>query len=169
MQSLDEKAKTYLSKICSLTNCESVNKSQDEITFSVEQRDFISSFREMEKKYGPFKAYPVETKLGVSQIDAVWQMGKNQHIVFSTDLTDNGNGPRFYVTLLNAPSYIPGPAAQQLAQTIRAVEALQKTPQWQTLNSKPQNLVQQVKALQDTQEWKNLEKRSSANKKSFKP
>lgn len=128
-----QKSITYLSEVCGIVNVTLTEKSQNKITFKVNQNDFIDSFRRMEKQFGQFKAYPVDTSPNMSQIDAVWTVGVGQHIIYVTEL--NENNPKFFVTLLNAHQYNPGKLATQLEKTKSGVDSLMKTPEWKNMET----------------------------------
>jgi hypothetical protein len=140
---LASKSKLYLSAICGLSNLTALSETSEQITFKVKQSDFINAFREMEAKYGQFNAYPVDTS--VSQIDAVWKVGDNQHVIFVTELTDNM--PEFYVTLLNA-SYTPGKAATQLEKAKNGFEELKQTPEWQNIGHNMVTVMSDARAIE---------------------
>lgn len=148
MNDVEKKSKAYLEKFCHIENFKLVNQEEDKITFEVSQVDFITSIFKLEKKLGKYRAYPVDTNPAISQIDAVWTVGKGQHLIYTTQLSDT-KAPVFFVSLLNSPKYIPGKIATKIEQINRSYDDLTQTQEWKNwdITTDPQSIINVAKKL----------------------
>lgn len=143
MSVLEEASKAYLASVCKLSNLKLLSEDEQEISFKVRSQDFLDSFDHMTQQFGDYKAYPISN----DQIDAVWTVAPGKHVIYRTHL---GIKVKFSVSLLNAPEYIPGKMAQEVARLNKSYDTLTQSLAWQNLGDNNQgNIFDQIKAVEE--------------------